>query len=215
MQLDAEALATMLAPIIAEEVGKATAPLVQRIVDLEAKPAPEKGEPGEDGKSIDPASVEAMVEGAVAKAVAELPTPQNGNDGKDAAGIVEALKDNGELVLTLADGRLVRTGIRDGEKGLDGRDGFSLDDFDCEPVDERTIKLKFVRGDVAHSYELVLPVPVYRDVFKDGEEYQRGDLVTWGGSLWHCDAPTKSKPGTDDWTLAVKRGRDGKDAKSA
>jgi hypothetical protein len=37
--------------------------------------------------------------------------------------------------------------------------------------------------------------------------------VTWGGALWHCDAPTKDKPGTENWTLAVKKGRDGKDAK--
>jgi hypothetical protein len=186
--------------------------LKARIAALEARPEPEKGE---DGKSIDPASVEAMVEGAVAKAVAELPTPQNGNDGKDAAGIVEALKDNGELVLTLSDGRLVRTGIRDGEKGLDGRDGFSLDDFDCEPVDERTMRLKFTRGEETHSYELVFPVPVYRDVYKEDTEYERGDMVTWGGAVWHCDAPTKDKPGTENWTLAVKKGRDGKDAKSA
>jgi hypothetical protein len=184
--------------------------LKARIAALEARPQPEKGE---DGKSIDPAAVEAMVEGAVAKAVAELPAPQNGNDGKDAAGIVEALKDNGELVLTLADGRLVRTGIRDGEKGLDGRDGFSLDDFDCEPVDERTMRLKFTRGEETHSYELVFPVPVYRDVYKEGTEYERGDMVTWGGAVWHCDAPTKDKPGTENWTLAVKKGRDGKDAK--
>ena len=134
--------------------------------------------------------------------------------GKDAAGIVDALKDSGELVLTLADGRLVRTGIRDGEKGADGRDGFSLDDFDCEPVDERTIRLKFTQGETAHSYELTFPVPVYRDVYKEGAEYQRGDMVTWGGALWHCDAATKDKPGTADWTLAVKKGRDGKDAKS-
>jgi hypothetical protein len=144
-----------IAPLKAENES-----LKARIAALEARPQPEKGE---DGKSIDPASVEAMVEGAVAKAVAELPAPQNGNDGKDAAGIVEALKDNGELVLTLADGRLVRTGIRDGEKGLDGRDGFSLDDLDVSrSTSARSAQVH--RGEETHSYELVFPVPVYRDV---------------------------------------------------
>ena len=102
---------------------------------------------------------------------------------------------------------------KDGEPGKDGRDGFSLDDFDCQPVDERTIKMTFVRGEVAHSYELQFPVIVYRGVFKEGESYERGDTVTWGGSLWHCDTPTKEKPGTEAWTLAAKKGRDGKDAK--
>jgi hypothetical protein len=40
-----------------------------------------------------------------------------------------------------------------------------------------------------------------------------GDLVTYGGSLWHSNATTTTKPGTnDDWTLIVRRGRDGRDA---
>lgn len=65
----------------------------------------------------------------------------------------------------------------------------------------------------------------YRGVWKEGEEYTLGDFVTLGGSLWHCNfhaygdendpnPGTKAKPGTgEDWTLAVKRGRDGKDGK--
>ena len=183
-----------IAPLKAENEA-----LSARVAALEARPAPEKGEKGETGRD--------------GKDGADGAPGAPGADGKDAANIVEALKDSGELVLTLADGRLIRTGIRDGEKGADGRDGFDLEAFDCEPVDERTIALKFTRGEETHSYELVLPIPIYRDVFKEGEEYQRGDLVTWGGSLWHCDTPTKAKPGTDDWTLAVKKGRDGKDAK--
>jgi hypothetical protein len=122
------------------------------------------------------------------------------------------LKDNGELVLTLEDGRLIRTGIRDGKDGEPGKDGFDLDDFDCQPVDERTIKLMFTRGDTVHSYELAFPVPVYRHVFKEGETYARGDVVTWGGSSWHCEKETTEKPGAGgDWVLMVKKGRDGKD----
>ena len=67
----------------------------------------------------------------------------------------------------------------------------------------------------------------YCDVWKEGTEYTRGNFVSWGGSVWHCNGalsndsddkiiyiPTKAKPGqSQDWTLAVKRGRDGKDAK--
>jgi len=52
---------------------------------------------------------------------------------------------------------------------------------------------------------------------KDGKSYDPGDLVTWAGSTWHCDEATTSKPGeyagAKNWTLMVKRGRDGKDAK--
>lgn len=184
-----------IAPLKAENESLKT-----RIAELEARPLPEKGdkgdpgEPGKDGR-----------DGLDGK---------DGADGKSAAGIVQALKDSGELVLTLENGELIRTGIRDGEKGVDGRDGFGLDDFDVEAIDERTIKLKFQRGETLHSYDLAFPVPVYRQVFKEGENYTRGDVVTWGGAAWHCEKDTAEKPGTGDgWSLMVKKGRDGKDAK--
>lgn len=53
----------------------------------------------------------------------------------------------------------------------------------------------------------------YRGVFAAGSSYDAGDTVTFGGSLWHCNAATTDRPGdnADAWTLAVKRGRDGKD----
>ena len=55
----------------------------------------------------------------------------------------------------------------------------------------------------------------YCDVWKSGGDYRAGNFVSWGGSVWHCNEDaTTEKPGTSAaWTLAVKRGRDGKDAK--
>lgn len=53
----------------------------------------------------------------------------------------------------------------------------------------------------------------YRGVWREGVEYQAGNFVTSGGSMWHCnEALTKSKPGegTGDWTLCVVHGRDAK-----
>ena len=195
-----------IAPLKAENES-----LKSRIAELEARPAPEvlKGDPGD---SVEPEAVHKMVVEAVSKAIAEIPTPK---DGKNAAGIVEALKDEGELVLTLEDGRLIRTGIRDGEDGNPGLNGFDLEDFNVEKGDDgRTFILKFDRGDTRHEYELTFPVPVYCGIFKEGEAYVPGDLVTWGGCLWHCDKETTEKPDSADWTLAVKKGRDGKDAKN-
>lgn len=54
---------------------------------------------------------------------------------------------------------------------------------------------------------------IYRGVHADGEQYDVGNTCTFGGSLWHCNEATKSRPGDGSaaWTLAVKRGRDGKD----
>jgi integrin beta 3 len=53
---------------------------------------------------------------------------------------------------------------------------------------------------------------LYRGIFKEGSEYEQGDMVTWGGSTWVAQSDTKAKPGDgEEWRLAVKKGRDGKD----
>lgn len=55
----------------------------------------------------------------------------------------------------------------------------------------------------------------YCGVYVDGRSYDRGELVTYAGSTWHCNEPTTTKPGDGSkaWVLMVKRGRDGKDAR--
>jgi hypothetical protein len=203
----------------------------------------EKGQDGSDGVSPDPEAVaealipiaEQMIADAVSKAVAELPPPEKGDpgergekgdagdngrdgaDGADGRGVKDLLIDReGQLVATMDDGEMKTLGPvmgKDGKDGEPGRDGFDLDDFDCQPVDERTIKLMFTRGETVHSYELEFPVTIYRGVFKAGEMYARGDATTWGGSLWIAEKETAAKPDTPEsgWRLAVKKGRDGKD----
>jgi hypothetical protein len=50
----------------------------------------------------------------------------------------------------------------------------------------------------------------YVGVWESGEQYRLGNFVTHDGSVWHCNAETQSKPGTDAaaWTLTVKHGND-------
>lgn len=62
------------------------------------------------------------------------------------------------------------------------------------------------------EHAVVLPAMIYRGVFVEGKDYEPGDTVTWGGSLWHCNTRTFEKPidGGSAWTLAAKRGRDAK-----
>jgi hypothetical protein len=66
-------------------VKDATAPLLRRIEELEARQLErgEKGEPGDDGASVTVADVSPMIADLVAKAVAEIPAPKDGVDGKD------------------------------------------------------------------------------------------------------------------------------------
>lgn len=274
--LDAKAIAQSTALIVKEHVAAATKPLLERIEQLEKRPAPasltsdvvmlmidEKiaaippAEPGrdadleqvasmvaeaveravealpkpQDGKSVEIAELEPLIGELVAKAVAAIPPAQ---PGKDGVGISDSLigRDGG-LVLTLTDGRTLNPGTVVGKdvdpaqiaamvkEAVDAiprpRDGFSLDDFDIAPMpDGRTIEMSFTAADgTKHTYELQFPVAIYRGVYRDSEQYQHGDTVTWGGSLWHCERATTEKPGTADWVLAVKKGRDGKDAKPA
>lgn len=229
-----EATAPLLARIDALEQREAPAP--------EKGDKGDKGDPGERGEKGEPGEVDMdAVKALVEEAVAALPPaekgepgpegPQgpvgekgadgrDGKDGRDGVGLADALIDaDGRLVLTMTDGTTKALGV---VKGADGRDGepgktFTLDDFEVVPMDERTIKMGFVYGEVMHSFELEFPVPIYRGRFQIGEKYARGDLATWGGHLWHCDEDRGKKPDEPEsgWTLAVKRGRDGKDYKSS
>ena len=52
-----------------------------------------------------------------------------------------------------------------------------------------------------------------RGVFHSGNSYLKGEWCTHEGSLWIAQADTADKPGSSAaWRLAVKRGRDGRDA---
>lgn len=55
----------------------------------------------------------------------------------------------------------------------------------------------------------------WKGVYQEGTSYDLGQMVFFAGASWHCNAPTTSKPmdGSKDWTLMVKRGRDGKDGR--
>lgn len=60
-----------------------------------------------------------------------------------------------------------------------------------------------------------LPIMIYREIFKDGTEYVRGDVVTYDNSAWHCQVDsTKARPGiSSDWKLMVRKGGNGKDGR--
>ncbi|MEP9347873.1 hypothetical protein [Xanthobacter sp. KR7-225] len=55
----------------------------------------------------------------------------------------------------------------------------------------------------------------YSGVWQRKDAYARGAFVTHRGGLWHANTDTAGvEPGkTRDWTLAVKAGKNGKDAR--
>lgn len=154
----------------------------------------EKGDPGKDGAP--------------------------GRDGLDVKDLFRG--EGGVLVATMSDGRVKELGQfvgKDGENGLpgkDGSDGVGFDDLSVAYDGKKTVTLRFTKGDNVKEFPLVLPVVIDRGVFSEGKTYSPGDGVTWGGSFWIAQEETGEKPDTaKGWRLAVKKGRDGKDAKSA
>lgn len=160
-----------------------------------------RGERGADGVSPTPEQVASALEPQLAKwaldferraqdvlqrAIDRMPAPKDGRDGRD--------------------------GIN-GKDGADGRDGLGFDDMRVELSGERGFALVFERGADARRFEFALPAMIYRGVYREGQKYQRGDVATFGGSLWHCNEDTDTKPQETEkaWTLCAKRGRDGRD----
>lgn len=194
-----------IADVVADAVREATAPLLARIDALERRELvlPEKGEPGQDGQPG-----EKGADGAPG---------EPGRDGRDGVGLADALIDkDGNLVLTMTDGRTKSLGPvhgKDGENGKDGDDGLGFEHMNVEQVNERTLRFLFKRDADEAEVDVTFPVPIYRGVFKESAEYETGDLATWAGSLWHCNEPKGLKPGAPDsgWQLAAKAGRPGKD----
>lgn len=84
--------------------------------------------------------------------------------------------------------------------------------LEIKQVNERQIIVKSLLSDGSiNEGSFSLPTMIYRGVRQEGRQYYPGDTVTFGGSLWHCNAVTDEKPGlSDNWTLAAKKGRDGK-----
>lgn len=157
----------------------------------------ERGADGSPGAKGEVGPVGASIRGDPGEAGKD---GKNGNDGQPGR-----------------DGRDGFPGIpgKDGAAGLngkDGKDGFGLEDFDAALAEDgRTLTLSFRRGELKVDRIIRLATMIYREVWRDGE-YDRGDVVTWGGSAWHCQEKTTDKPGTSQaWKLMVKEGARGKD----
>jgi hypothetical protein len=103
----------------------------------------------------------------------------------------------------------------DGKDGMPGRDGLAVESIRCEVIDRRTQKL-VLRSSDGSEFEAPIVLEgmvIDAGIHKTGEQYDKGDAVTRGGSYWVANVNTKATPGeSPDWRLVVKRGRDGKDA---
>lgn len=176
----------------------------------------EKGDPGPKG---DPGSDSVV------------PGPK-GDRGADGVGISETRLVNGDLMVTFTNGTERNLGRvegipgRDakGDPGKDGKDGISPEQLRellatarAEGAADMLASIEFDgRTWKIGERQVRTPSPEYRGVWKEGETYTRGDMVTWASQIWHCNTETTEKPGDTNpqWTLAVRKGRDARDRTS-
>jgi hypothetical protein len=153
--------------------------------------------------------------------VKAIPVPKDGKDGIDGKSLTVAdastwfdqwLDANFSKWALAAERRVYELGERAVEKmpaPVNGKDGLSADDIE---IVGRSMLLKR-DGNVIKS--VTLDFPIWRGVFDDAEAYDAHDMVTYGGSVWIGTEGDRSKrPGFEGaaWKLAVKKGRDGRDA---
>ncbi|QMA47774.1 phage gp6-like head-tail connector protein [Citrobacter freundii] len=164
----------------------------------------------------EPVGVEKLAQDLLSK----IPNPEPGSDGRDALAIelepfIDEKKNYPRGTYATHKGGLWRSyekthGMRGWECIVDGVSG-----VDIKQDNQRTFSISLERASGTLDVKSFnIPVTIYRDVFKSGTEYQPGDTVTWGGSMWHCNEITIDKPGepgSKGWTLAVKKGRDLRD----
>lgn len=211
-------------------------PRLQTLVDLATADAVSKhfeANPVQHGRDADPAVIEATVKAAVDA----LPVPKDGRDGDpvteqqlaaavakhlaenppqagaDGVGLAGAMIDRaGELVITTTKGEAIRLGKVVGE---DGRDGISFDTASGDYDAERGFVISLGAGD--RRKQFVLPYMVHRGFWREGLGVKAGESATHDGALWIAKRANASRPcleNTDDWILAARKGRDGKDGRS-
>lgn len=106
---------------------------------------------------------------------------------------------------------------RPGLDGANGLDGLGFDDIQVKYDGERTMTVEFLRQDGEQlrrkSFPIRLPILLDRGIFRPEITYEKGDAVTWNGSVWFAQGDTvNQKPGegATPWRLAVKAGREGR-----
>jgi len=167
----------------------------------------ETGAPGKDGKD--------GRDGRDGKDGLPGKDGRDGADGRDASeidvlGSIDPEKSYRKGVFAADKGGLWRSkGGQDWQLVINGVQQLSID-HDGERG--FTLRELMADGSVVEK-AVVIPCMIYRGVYAQGKTYERGDCVTFAGSLFHCNDKTDERPGTGakSWTLAVKRGADGKD----
>ncbi len=210
-EIDVEAIAKAAAELIPDPKDGADADmnaLKSHLEDLvKAIPAPKDGT---DGKDADMAELKLHLSDLVKQV--QPPAPPSVEE-------VAAVFERRFSDLTLSWERQARDTFEKAADRMpipkDGRDALPLESFDLSLAEDgRTVTVKMQAGETVMEKSLRIATVLDRGPYRGEEQYEKGDSVTHGGSLWIAqqDAP-EGAPGMGGkgWRLAVKKGRDGKD----
>lgn len=180
------------------------------------------GEPGKDGRDgLDGKNGADGAPGAPGIAGKDGADGEPGKDGRDGIGLADAFIDrSGLLVLTLTNGEARTFGEimgkdgAPGQPGRDGQDGVGFDDLEFTSDGGRNFMVRFVKGERIKEFPFRLPVVLDAGIWNPEKAYEKGDAVSFGGSIWIAQEDTRQKPEHGgSWRLGVKHGRDGKAGK--
>lgn len=158
---------------------------------------------------------------ALLEQVKAIPAGPQGERG--AAGEKGEKGDAGERGATGERGPDGRDGLhgKDGKDGRDGRDGEDsdvtrdqLDKATSEAIAKAIAGVSFDGRTFRMGERELARIPTlgFRGVYQHGTQYEPGDTVQWGGSLFVCTETTSEQPDKSNaWALAARKGRDGKD----
>jgi integrin beta 3 len=164
-----------------------------------------------------------LIVGTIAKAIAPLRADLARVEGelaqlRERGAAVDRLDDTLTAVRERVAGLEARPPVpgppgANGLDGLDGKagaDGLGFDDMTASFDGERTVVLRWRRGELVKSLPVELPIPRYQGAYASARSYRPGDVVSYDGSAWHCEVMTSSRPGDASraWQLMVKKGRD-------
>src|SRR5690625_307228 len=190
-------------------------PILAEMVDsaVNAIPVPKDGKDGKDGTDGKDADM-AELKLHLAELVKHVNLPTSPSVDEVAAVFERRFSD-----LTLSWERQARDTFERAVDRMpvpkDGRDALPLESFDLTlSEDGRTLTVKMQAADGVVEKSIRVASIIDRGIYKAACDYEKGDAVTHGGSLWIAqqDAP-EGAPGMGGkgWRLAVKKGRDGKD----
>lgn len=225
----ADADPAIVADLVRTEVAKAIGELPQpkdgkdadpEVVKALVKAAVDEIPPAKDGESVPVEQVRGMIDEAVAKAMAGIQLPKDGTPGRDAAHLeilpsIDLEKSYPRNTYAKHAGGFWRSfettvGMRGWECIVDGIASIEI----TEPAPRKCAVIVRLSSGGESSKEFTVPGVEDKGIFREGDEYLKGDGVTFGGSwfLAQKDAPAGKPGSSEDWRLAAKRGRDGKDA---